>query len=99
MHQEWRPHHGVALPPAWPMTEQAANGLPAMMRVRATSHRHEGKQFRQLEHHKQNTPTLFTHHEVGEALRKERGRRGEGQGEKKEDKVRILNAMPSSLHS
>lgn len=62
-----------------------------------TSQRHKGKQFRQLQDHKRRAPTLFTHHEVGEALRKkkrgEREEEGEREGKKKEDKVKIPNAI------
>ena len=67
----------------------------------ATSQRHKGKQSRQLRPREPRAPTLFTHHEVGEALEEEErgGEEGDGggEGEKKEDKVRIPDGSPSPL--
>lgn len=101
------PYRRVAMLPAWPTAGGTGSKWPASqwtMRLWATSQRHEGKRFRQLQHHEHRAQSTYLVHSswggTGLEEGKEGRRGGGGRGRKKErDKVRIPNAMQSSLNS
>lgn len=101
------PYRRVAMLPAWPTAGGTGSKWPASqwtMRLWATSQRHEGKRFRQLQHHEHRAQSTYLVHSswggTGLEEGKEGRRGGGGKGRKKErDKVRIPNAMQSSVNS
>lgn len=93
----------MALLPAWPMVGETGSKWPARDDEALSDQPEARRQAIQAAAAPQHrAPTLFTHHEVGEALRKEE--RGEeewggwgGEGKDKRKKTKLESQMPGNL--
>lgn len=81
-------HHRGVLLPAWPTAGGAGSKWPAghCEALSDQPERQAGKRFRRLQLRKHRAPTLFTHHEVGEALKRKRDRAAGGGRTRKKEK-------------